>query len=32
MLNAEAQSARGEVLEIAILALIAVEIVLSFFR
>ena len=32
MLNAESQSARGEVLEIAILVLIAVEIVLSFFR
>ena len=32
MLNAESQAARGEVLEIAILALIAVEIVLSFFR
>ena len=32
MLNAEAQSARGEVLEIAIVALIVVEIVLSFFR
>ena len=32
MLNAESQSARGEVLEIAIVALIVIEIVLSFFR
>ena len=32
MLNAEAQAARGEVLEIAIVALIVLEIVLSFFR
>jgi len=32
MLNAESQAARGEVLEIAILALIAIEIVLSLFR
>jgi len=32
MLNAESQAARGEVLEIAIVALIVVEIVLSFFR
>ena len=31
-LNAESQAARGEVLEIAILALMAVEIVLSFFH
>ena len=32
MLNAESQAARGAVLKIAILALIAVEIVPSFFR
>ena len=32
MLNAESQSARGEVLEIAIVALIVIEIVLSLFR
>jgi len=32
MLNAESQSARGEVLEVAIVALIVIEIVLSLFR